>query len=293
MVVDGAPATSVPTGVTMADAMSSRIVELFFGKEKRRRVTVANAKVPDGVRVYAVGDIHGRVDLLDRLHTMIREDAADVRPGFEKVVVYLGDYLDRGLYSRELLDLFLDDPLEGFESVHLRGNHDQCFLDFLVDPEKEASWLRFGGDATVYSYGVRIPDDMMPDMRMVHIRDRLLATVPQRHLAFLANLELTRVIGDFLFVHAGINPERPLSQQTPEDLMWIRKAFLESKRDFGKVVVHGHSVTSVPEVRQNRIGIDTGACYNNNLTCVVLEGANKRFLSTSAAALCMDRVAAL
>ena len=277
----------------MADAMSSRIVELFFGKKKRRRVTVANAEVPDGVRVYAVGDIHGRVDLLDRLHTMIREDAADVRPGFEKVVVYLGDYLDRGLYSRELLDLFLDDPLEGFESVHLRGNHDQCFLDFLVDPEKEASWLRFGGDATVYSYGVRIPDDMMPDMRMVHIRDRLLATVPQRHLAFLANLELTRVIGDFLFVHAGINPERPLSQQTPEDLMWIRKAFLESKRDFGKVVVHGHSVTSVPEVRQNRIGIDTGACYNNNLTCVVLEGANKRFLSTSAAALCMDRVAAL
>jgi len=273
--------------------MSSRIVELFFGKEKRTRVTVANAEVPDGVRVYAVGDIHGRVDLLDRLHTMILEDAADIRPGFEKVVVYLGDYLDRGLYSRELLDLFLDDPLAGFESVHLRGNHDQCFLDFLVDPETEASWLRFGGDATVYSYGVRIPDDMPPDVRMVYIRDRLLETVPQRHLAFLANLELAWEIGDFLFVHAGINPERPLSKQTPEDLMWIRGAFLESDRDFGKVVVHGHSVTGVPEIRQNRIGIDTGACYNNNLTCVVLEGTNKRFLSTSVAASCMERVSSL
>jgi len=271
--------------------MNSRIVELFFGKEKKRRITFANAEVPDGVRVYAVGDIHGRVDLLDRLHAMIREDAGDIRPGFEKVVVYLGDYLDRGLHSRELLDSFLDDPLEGFESVYLRGNHDQCFLDFLVDPEEAANWLRFGGDATVRSYGVRIPDDVPPDVRMVDIRDRLLETVPQRHLGFLANLELTRVIGDFLFVHAGINPERLLSEQTPEDLMWIRGAFLDSDRDFGKVVVHGHSVNSVPEIRQNRIGIDTGACFNNNLTCVVLEGANKRFLSTSEAASCADRVA--
>jgi len=273
--------------------MSSRIAELFFGKEKRRRVTFANAEVPDRIRVYAVGDIHGRVDLLDRLHTMIREDAADIQPDFEKVVVYLGDYLDRGLHSRELLDLFLDDPLDGFESVHLRGNHDQCFLDFLVDPKKEASWLSFGGDATVCSYGVRIPDEVPPDVRMVYIRDRLLETVPQRHLGFLANLELARVIGDFFFVHAGINPERPLSEQTPNDLMWIRGAFLKSDRDFGKVVVHGHSVTSVPEIRRNRIGIDTGACYNNNLTCVVLEGSNKRFLSTSEAASCTDRMAAV
>ena len=273
--------------------MNSRFVEFFFGKEKGRRVTVANAEVPDGVRVYAVGDIHGRVDLLDRLHTMIREDAADVQTDLKKVVVYLGDYVDRGLYSRELLDFLLDDPLEGFESVHLRGNHDQYFLDFLVDPEREASWLRFGGDATIYSYGVRIPNHVPPDKRMVHIRDRLQESVPRRHLAFLGGLELTRVIGDFLFVHAGVNPERSLSKQTPEDLMWIRGKFLKSGRDFGKVVVHGHSVTTRPEVRENRIGIDTGACYNDNLTCVVLEGASKRFLSTSEAASCTDRVAAL
>jgi serine/threonine protein phosphatase 1 len=197
------------------------------------------------------------------------------------------------LYSKELIDFFLDDPLPGFEAVYLRGNHDQYFLDFLVDPDKGASWLRFGGDATVYSYGVRIPNDVTPDMRMVYIRDRLLEAVPRRHLAFLGDLELARVIGDYLFVHAGINPDRPLSKQTPEDLMWIREAFLESDRDFGKVVVHGHSVTSVPEVRENRIGIDTGACYSNNLTCVVLEGVSKRFLSTAEAASCTDRVASL
>jgi serine/threonine protein phosphatase 1 len=280
-------------GMAMAAAMSSRIVELIFGKEKRRRVTVANAKAPDGFRVYAVGDIHGRVDLLDRLHTMILEDAADARPGVEKVVVYLGDYLDRGLYSKELIDFFLDDPLPGFEAVYLRGNHDQYFLDFLVDPDKGASWLRFGGDATVYSYGVRIPDDVTPALRMVYIRDRLLETVPRRHLAFLGDLELARVIGDYLFVHAGVNPDRPLSKQTPEDLLWIRDAFLESERDFGKVVVHGHSVTSVPEVRENRIGIDTGACYSNNLTCVVLEGVGKRFISTADAASSAGRVASL
>ncbi len=280
-------------GMAMAAAMSSRIVELIFGKEKRRRVTVANAEAPDGFRVYAVGDIHGRVDLLDRLHTMILEDAADARPGVEKVVVYLGDYLDRGLYSKELIDFFLDDPLPGFEAVYLRGNHDQYFLDFLVDPDKGASWLRFGGDATVYSYGVRIPDDVTPALRMVYIRDRLLEAVPRRHLAFLGDLELARVIGDYLFVHAGVNPDRPLSKQTPEDLLWIRDAFLESERDFGKVVVHGHSVTSVPEVRENRIGIDTGACYSNNLTCVVLEGVGKRFISTADAASSAGRVASL
>ncbi len=280
-------------GMAMAAAMSSRIVELIFGKEKRRRVTVANAEAPDGFRVYAVGDIHGRVDLLDRLHTMILEDAADARPGVEKVVVYLGDYLDRGLYSKELIDFFLDDPLPGFEAVYLRGNHDQYFLDFLVDPDKGASWLRFGGDATVYSYGVRIPDEVTPALRMVYIRDRLLEAVPRRHLAFLGDLELARVIGDYLFVHAGVNPDRPLSKQTPEDLLWIRDAFLESERDFGKVVVHGHSVTSVPEVRENRIGIDTGACYSNNLTCVVLEGVGKRFISTADAASSAGRVASL
>jgi serine/threonine protein phosphatase 1 len=280
-------------GVTMANAVSSRIVEFIFGREKRRRVTVANAEVPDGVRVYAVGDIHGRVDLLDRLHTIILEDAADSRSGVENIVVYLGDYLDRGLYSKELIDFFLDEPLAGFEAIYLRGNHDQYFLDFLVDPDKGASWLRFGGDATVYSYGVRIPDKVAPEMRMVYIRDRLLEVVPRRHLAFLGDLEMARMIGDYLFVHAGINPDRPLSKQTPEDLLWIREAFLESDRDFGKVVVHGHSVTSVPEVRENRIGIDTGACYSNNLTCLVLEGTGKRFLSTAQAEPRTGRVASL
>ena len=264
--------------------MASRIGEIIFGKEKRRRVTFANAEVPGGVRVYAVGDIHGRVDLLDRLHAMILEDADDTAPGVRKIVVYLGDYLDRGLCSRELLDFFLDEPLPGFEPVYLRGNHDQFFLDFLVDPEKGASWLRFGGDATVYSYGVRIPDNVTPDKRMAYIRDRLLEVVPNRHLAFLGELELARVIGDYLFVHAGVNPDRPLHKQTPEDLLWIRESFLESERDFGKIVVHGHSVTTTPDVRENRIGIDTGACYSNNLSCLVLEGTSKRFLSTAEAA---------
>lgn len=279
--------------MTTADAMSSRMVELIFGKERKRRVTVANAEVPEGVRVYAVGDIHGRVDLLDRLHTVIIEDAIDTKPGVKNVIVYLGDYLDRGLYSRELIDFFLDDPLEGFESVHLRGNHDQYFLDFLEDPDKGASWLRFGGDATVYSYGVRFPDDVAPDGRMVYIRDRLLEAVPERHLAFLGDLALTWEIGDYFFVHAGVNPERPLTDQVPEDLLWIREVFLESERDFGKIVVHGHSVTSLPEVRENRIGIDTGACYSNNLTCLVLEGVGKRFLSTAEAAICPDRAVSL
>ncbi|MGF1639320.1 MAG: metallophosphoesterase [Rhodospirillales bacterium] len=265
--------------------MASRIVELIFGREKRQRLTVATASVPDGVRVYAVGDLHGRVDLLERLHGLIREDAAGAAPGIDKIIVYLGDYVDRGLHSRELLDLLIDRPLAGFEAVHLRGNHDQCFLDFLVNPESGAAWLSFGGDATVYSYGVSIPDRVPPDRRLLLLRDRLLESVPERHLAFLGRLEPARIIGDFLFVHAGVNPDRPLHRQTSHDLMWIREAFLESERDFGKIVVHGHSVSERPDVRDNRIGIDTGACYGNSLTCLVLEGTDKRFLFIAEAAV--------
>ena len=175
------------------DAMPSRVLERIWGR--KRRVTVENATVPAGVRVYAIGDIHGRVDLLERLHGLIREDAKSAATGTENIVVYLGDYLDRGLNSKELIDYLLDKPLAGFKSVFLCGNHDQHFLDFLDTPEIGGLWLKYGGDATVYSYGVRIPDDVPAEKRLEYIRDRLLEVVPERHLAFLSDLKLTWTIG--------------------------------------------------------------------------------------------------
>jgi len=140
--------------------------------------------------------------------------------------------------------------------------------------------MRYGGDATVYSYGVRVPDTVSPGERMVHIQEQLREAVPPRHVDFLDGLELSREVGDYLFVHAGVRPRRSLERQDADDLMWIRDEFLESEDDFGKVVVHGHTVCQDPEVRSNRIGIDTGAYISGVLTCLVLEGESRRFLAT-------------
>jgi len=247
---------------------------------KAKRLTVATARVPAGDRVYAIGDLHGRVDLLQRLHAKIAEDAETAAPETRNTIIYLGDYVDRGFNSKELIDFLLDHPLPGFAPVYLKGNHDEYFVNFIESSEDGGPWLKYGGDATVYSYGVRISEDVPPDQRLDHIRGRLRETVPARHMAFLSQLKLAWTVGDFLFVHAGVHPDRPWDQQVSHDLLWIRDQFLESGRDFGKIVVHGHSVTEAPDVRVNRIGIDTGACYSNVLTCLVLEADSKRFLST-------------
>ena len=247
---------------------------------RRPRMTLDIAEVPSGLRVYAVGDIHGRVDLLRQLHRRIMADAAHADPAMRKLIIYLGDYVDRGLHSREVLDVLVRERMHGFESVHLRGNHDHEFLGFLEDPTQNSAWLSYGGDATLYSYGVRLPPDTPADRRLDLLGERLREAVPPDHVKFLIGLPYTCEVGDYLFVHAGIDPDKSLDEQTPEDMLWIRDAFLEADCDFGKVVVHGHSVTELPEVRENRIGIDTGACYTNALTCLILQGNQFGFLST-------------
>jgi serine/threonine protein phosphatase 1 len=242
------------------------------------------ARVPPGACVYAVGDIHGRADLLKEMHRLIAEDAAALTPGTGKLVVYLGDYVDRGLESRRVVDLLIDDPLEDFQAVHLLGNHDAWLMSFLVDPAIGPIWLRYGGDATMHSYGVQFgapqDDPRFYEQLQQHLRQR----IPRRHVEFLQSLELSFESGDYLFVHAGVDPARPLHQQTADDLLWIREPFLSCRRDLGCVVVHGHTVESEPIVRANRIGIDTGACWTGCLTCLVLEENDFRFLTTGARA---------
>ena len=245
----------------------------------KRRSPPRTGFVPSGTCVYAIGDIHGRVDLLRALHAQIAADA-EQRTASRKVVVYIGDYIDRGADSREVIDLLLDEPLAGFEPVYLRGNHEQALLDFYQDTAITPAWLSYGGDATLYSYHVASPAPGDSADRLLQAQSEFKAKLPPRHLAFYRALALHHREGDYLFVHAGIRPGVALESQTAQDLMWIREAFLRSPADHGYIVVHGHSITSRPDSKPNRIGIDTGAYASNVLTCLRIEGDERRFLST-------------
>ena len=236
-------------------------------------------KVPEGTRVYVVGDIHGRADLLEKLHGQILEDAKAFVSG-RTVVVYLGDYVDRGLQSRAVIDLLLDAPLAGFEAVHLKGNHEQFLLEFLADASIGLDWLFNGGDATLYSYKVGRTGAWSSDEGLRRLQADFRANLPERHLQFFRSLGLSHVEGDYLFVHAGVKPGVPLEQQKEYDLLWIREEFLYAQADYGRVVVHGHTIAPGPEVKANRIGIDTGAFASGKLTCLVLEGEARTFLQT-------------
>jgi serine/threonine protein phosphatase 1 len=250
----------------------------LFGRSRPQRQAVA-PEVPPGSRVYAVGDIHGRVDLLRVLHRLIQQDAERHRAP-RKVVVYLGDYIDRGMESPGVIDLLLDAALPGFESVHLKGNHEDTLLQFLDEANVGFSWLLYGGAETLQSYGIRQPRAASGDEDMARAQRDLREKLPERHRRFMAGLKLTHAEGDYLFAHAGVRPGVPLDQQIPEDLLWIRDEFLQSDSEFGKVVVHGHSITTRPDVHHNRIGIDTGAFASGTLTCLVLEGTDWAFLQT-------------
>jgi serine/threonine protein phosphatase 1 len=245
----------------------------------RRKANPLTAKSPPAVapdlRLYAIGDIHGRADLLRRLHDMIRDDAAGA-PEARRRVVYLGDYIDRGPQTREVLDLLVDEPLAGFERVYLKGNHEDALLRFLEDVSIGPAWLGFGGAATLLSYGVTPPGEDIGEPT----REAFAAAFPDRHRAFLQQLATTHAEGDFFFAHAGVRPGVPLAHQSEDDLLWIREPFLYSTADFGKIVVHGHSISFSPELRHNRIGIDTGAFATGRLTCLVLSGATLSLLQT-------------
>jgi serine/threonine protein phosphatase 1 len=236
-------------------------------------------QVPAGSRVYAIGDVHGRVDLLGYMHQLIHEDAYR-RQAPRNVVVYLGDYIDRGSKSAAVIDLLLDEPLPSFERVHLRGNHEDSLLRFLEDISVGPAWFFYGGDATLKSYGVTPPEPAARPQEMLRAQRELKRRLPERHRRFYEALTLAHQEGDYLFVHAGLRPGVPLEAQNPADLLWIRDEFLSSAEDFGKIVVHGHSISARPDVQRNRIGIDTGAFASDILTCLVLEGSDWSFLQT-------------
>jgi len=230
------------------------------------------AKV-DGQLVYAIGDIHGRYDLLKEMLASIVEDAAERANGRLPILVLCGDYVDRGPDSARVLTAIDWIRRDGrFVLRSIKGNHEAAFLAFLKDPLEGEPWLKFGGDATLLSYGVTPPADFGDAEELVRARDDLLESMPAAHLRVLQGLELMAIVGDYAFVHAGIRPSVPLSRQKAEDLLWIRGPFLDHVDRFEKRIVHGHSwIEAAPEIYDNRIGLDTGAFATGILTAIRIE----------------------
>lgn len=249
----------------------------LLAKLRRGAREPARPAYPAGKRMYCIGDIHGRADLLAELQRMIAADAA----GFDGQVqlLYLGDYVDRGAHSRQVLDLLTAGPPAGCEQIHLLGNHEQGMLDFLLDPVAMAGWLTWGGSATLRSYGIHV-GVIGSRQELLVARDRLEAELPPRHREFLESCRPAYAEGSYYFVHAGVRPGVPLERQAIEDQLWIREEFIHSQANHGAIVVHGHSIREQVEFRPNRIGIDTGAFCTGVLTALVLEGEQQRLLQT-------------
>lgn len=230
----------------------------------------APATLSSGIRIYAVGDIHGRADLLRTTLEKIDADRSS-RPVKRSMLVFLGDYVDRGPSSKEVIDLLLECK-KTRESVFLKGNHETFISDFLKYPAVLDSWRTCGGLQTLLSYGVN-PALSRNEVQQRKLAESFALAIPSDHVAFLQSLQLFFQCGEFLFVHAGVRPNLPLEQQEEKDLLWIREEFLEYEKSFGLFVVHGHTPISVPELRSNRLNIDTGAFATGRLTCVAIEGS--------------------
>jgi serine/threonine protein phosphatase 1 len=245
-----------------------------FFKEGRRWYP----STPEDVRIYAVGDIHGRLDLLSACLSRIDEDLAKNNSG-RSIQVFLGDYIDRGPSSRQTVDRLIERSSH-HECVFLKGNHEQLALRSLTDISVFPNWLHFGGLETLVSYGIRATTS-------TERRDVLAAqtafqnAMPSSHLNFFASLKTHFCCGSYFFAHAGVKPGVELSKQGEQDLLWIRDEFLSSRADFGMIVVHGHTPARRVDARSNRINIDTGAYASELLTCLVLSGSQLSIIDSS------------
>lgn len=229
----------------------------------------------DATVIYAVGDLHGRLDLLLAMESLITRDIAETRPD-RAVVCHLGDYIDRGPQSAQVIEHLSKATAPAH--VFLKGNHEDRMIAFLADPEANgAGLLRYGGREALASYGVSIPDE--PDAAdWLLVRDALNQALPAAHRHFLDSLRLAFVWRDYVFVHAGLDPDRPLEAQDAHDLMWIREPFLSSSHVWSHRIVHGHVVVAEPQFHANRIAIDTGASRTGRLTALVVSDAAPRLL---------------
>lgn len=250
----------------------------FFKKTAVRR-PLDTARVPDGQRVYAIGDIHGRNDLLAQLLSQIDADDAE-RGSADTHIIFLGDLMDRGEDSAGVIETAMALRDSGRKVRFLMGNHEEVFVRACRKNDSKTTrfFLRIGGEETVLSYPITRAEYITLDMEQ--LSERLATLVPESHLEFIESFEDQIVIGDYAFVHAGIRPGVPLSEQKPTDLRWIREEFVDQRGDLEKVVVYGHTIYDEVEERGSRIGIDTGAYASGKLTALALEGGERWYLQT-------------
>ncbi|WP_332678188.1 metallophosphoesterase family protein [Brevundimonas sp.] len=256
----------------------------MFLKLLKRRAPVkapVSPAIPDGTVVWSIGDIHGRLDLLHPLVDAIQADL-DATVADRKVVVFLGDYVDRGQDSRGVIQFLAGLTADrGIEWRFLRGNHEQAMLDFLEDPAEGAKWCEYGGDATLQSYGLRVPQLKHKLEAWAHLSADLAHRVTPAEKQFLENLELSFAVGDYFFAHAGARPGEALDRQSADDLMWIRRSFLDSEIEFDKIVVHGHTPTAEVHMDHRRIGIDTKAYESGVLSALRLSGSGRALIQSA------------
>lgn len=237
------------------------------------------AAAPEGIRLYAIGDVHGRLDCLQLMHAAIMAEIERDRPEDWRII-HLGDYVDRGPQSAQVLDFLAKATARDPRILALMGNHDEGFLHFLADPLDAQLFLDYGGFDTAASYGVTLNAGSRAALYESH--RQLLSAMPERHLTFLRTLPHSVSYGDFFLCHAGVRPGIALADQNPHDLIWIRREFLDNVGLFEKVVVHGHTPQSAPEVKPNRVNVDTKAFDTGRLTALVVDGREKKFLTARA-----------
>jgi serine/threonine protein phosphatase 1 len=241
-------------------------------------LTLFAPTVPEGRRVYAIGDVHGRMDLLDQLIRLIGADDAR-RPPMQTEIILLGDLIDRGPDSAAVVARAMTGSVGFAPLVTLMGNHEEQMVDSVAgDGEMISAWLFYGGKDTLRSFGV--PEEIIASDDEGLMMRAARAVVPSDVIRWLRALPISLRIGDYLFVHAGIRPGVPLDAQDPVDMRWIRRDFLDSEADHGAVIVHGHSIQPDVQLCHNRIGIDTGAYASGKLTAIGLEGTDRWILET-------------
>lgn len=285
--------------IKLCSALKSRIVEDIFQLEqpvKDEPYRASHTKAPsvrevdlpkslfmeDTPGIFAVGDIHGRYDLLHRMLDAIREDCIEnaAHDPQRPHVVFLGDYIDRGFQSKKVIDTLIDlQDQTDFEPVFLKGNHEAVFLSFLTDPSVGEKWSNFGGRETLISYGVTPPRDLSDADDWVRAQQELLNKIPKSHISFLENLVTSYQLGPYGFVHAGVKSGVPFEEQSDEDRLWIRGEFLNAKQREDLFIVHGHSPVNSPYIDHRRINVDTGSYYSGRLTAVKLTANAAVFLT--------------
>lgn len=248
-------------------------------RKKKPSRPIDNASIPEGRRVYAIGDIHGRNDLLQQLLAKIVRDDGE-RGAAESEIIFLGDLVDRGPDSAGVLDTAMQLKEKAGNVRFLMGNHEEVYLAAATGNEKSVRFFnRIGGRETILSYDISRKDYI--ELNMAQLAERIPALFPREHIDFVSGFEDQIIIGDYAFVHAGIRPGIPLSEQRKKDLRWIREEFLAIEEPHEKVIVYGHTISDDVVEAGNRIGIDTGAYYSGKLTALGLQGSERWYLDTS------------